>query len=184
MKYIVLIEDIANLPLVAKEYIVLLTFIDRANGTRTLKTKANEFRFSANAKEFREYFGIQYRDNLGDTFKQFYAYLGTFISTSHVRKFDTETKQAIVNKLSHNDGENIDHICCYAAKRNGTYNGIQHHKTPFNRDKTKLLRENLFSLLGSDDTISFCYRKENSINDTEIYFYCAQRYGNIFSNIK
>ena len=38
-------------------------------------------------------------------------------------------------------------------------------------------RESLFNMLGCDDTISFCYRKEHPLNDTEIYTQFAQRYG-------
>lgn len=175
--YIVLFEDIANLQLVAGEYVALLTFIDRTDGTRILQTKANEFHFSAKAKEFREYFGIQYAPNLGDIFKQFYAYFGNFIPEVRVQNFDAETQLAVVNKLSRNDHENVNNLCCYAAKRNGVYNGVQHHRTPFNSDKTKLLRENLFNMLGNDDTISFCYREENPLDDTEICAQFAQRYG-------
>ncbi len=177
VQYIVLFEDIKNLQLVAGEYIALLTFIDRLDGTRIFRTKANVFKFSAKAKDFREYFGIQYAPNLGDILRQFYAYFGQFIPEARIMQFDAETQLAIVNKLSQNDHENINNLCCYAAKRNGVYNGIQYHRTPFNSDKTKLLRENLFNMLGNDDTISFCYREENPLDDTEIYAQFAQRYG-------
>lgn len=175
--YIVLFEDISNLQLVADKYIALLTFIDRADGTRILQTKANEFHFSVNAQEFREYFGIQYAPNLGDIFKQFYIYFGHFIPKIRVQDFDTETLLAVVNKLSKNDHENVNNLCCYAAKRNGKRNGIQCRRTPFNSDKTKLLRESLFNMLGNDDTISFCYREENPLNDVDIYTQFTKRYG-------
>lgn len=175
--YIVLFEDIANLQLVAGEYVALLTFIDRLDGNRIFQTKANEFKFSAKAKEFREYFGIQYSPNLGDIFKQFYNLFGNAVPKFRVQNFDAETQLAVVNKLSRNDHENINSLCCYAAKRNGKYNGVQYHRTPFNSDKTKLLRSSLFNMLGNDDTISFCYREENPLDDTEIYAQFAQRYG-------
>lgn len=169
--YTVLFEDISNLPLTAGDYVVLLTFINRENGNQ-LQTKANEFKFSVGAKEFRKYFGIQFAPNLGNIFKQFYMHFGTFIPEERVKAFDTETQLAMVHKLSQNDHDNENNLCCYAVRRNGIYNGRQHHRTPFNSDKTKLLRENLFNMLGkNDDTISFCYREENPLEDAEI---CAQ----------
>lgn len=176
VQYIVLFEDISNLKLVADGYLVLLTFIDRTDGMRIFQTKANTFKFSAKAQEFREYFGIQYAFNLGDVFQQFYTYFGNFVPTRCIQEFDLETKRAVLNRLSHNDGENINNLCCYAAKRNGVHNGVQYHRTPFNSDKTRLLRNNLFNMLGNDDTISFCYREENPLDDTEIYAQFSQHY--------
>lgn len=175
VQYIVLFEDISNLPLTANSFLVLLTFIDRNDGNRILQTKANEFSFSINAKEFREYFGISYAPNLGDIFKQFYTYFGGFVPTMRVQNFDAETQLAIIHKLNQNDHENVNNLCCYSVKRNGKHNGIQYRRTPFNSDKTKLLRENLYKMLGNDDTISFCYREENPLSDTEIYQQFAQR---------
>lgn len=177
IQYIVLFEDISNLPLVSNKYIVLLTFIDRNNKNHILQTKANLFKFEIDAKKFREYFGIAYTDNLRDIFLDFYSRFNNCIPQTLNQNFDDETKLAVLNKLSRNDKEDANNLCCYAAKRNGIYNGIQHHRTPFNSDKTKLLREDLFNMLGSDDTISFCYRAENPLDDVEIYEKFAQQYG-------
>lgn len=174
--YIVLFEDLANLPLVANGYLVLLSFIDRADGNRILRVKANQYSFQLNAKEFREFFGIAYAPNLGDIFKQFYNCFNNFIPETRILTFDDQTQRAMVNKLSRNDNENISNICCYDARHNGVCNGIQHHRTPFNSDKTKLLRENLFNMLGGDDTISFFYREENPLDDLEIYNNFLRRY--------
>lgn len=167
-QYIVLFEDISNLKLVAGEYVAYLTFIDRTDASRMLKTKANAFKFSAGAKEFREYFGIQYAPNLGDIFQQFYAAFNKFVPPVQAQNFDEEMKQAMVTKLCRNDNENINKLCCYAVKRNIKKNGTQFHRTPFNSDKTKLLRENLFRMFEREDTVSFCYREENPLDDEEI----------------
>ncbi len=176
-EYIVLFEDIENLPLVADEYRVLLTFIDRANENHILQTKANEQKFSIGAKVFREYFGIKYVPNLGDILRQFYAYFGQFIPESRVTQFDHETTSALVKKLSRNDNDNANAQCCYKVIRNGKYNGIQHYRTPFNSDKTKLLRPELFNKLGGDNKISFCYRENNPLTDIEIYEQFMRSYG-------
>lgn len=177
VSYIVLFEDIEHLPLVANNYIVLLTFIDRSDENRILQVKANTYSFDVEAKKFREFFGIQYSPNLGDIFKQFYAYFGQFIPPSRVTKFDNETMRAVVKKLSHNDHDNTKAVCCYKAIRNGIYDGVQHHRTPFNSDKTKLLRPRLFDMLGRDDTISFCYRENDALKDIEIYEQFMRSYG-------
>lgn len=128
--YIVLFEDISNLPLVNGEYIAFLTFIDKSNENRIFQTKANEFKFSAKAKEFREYFNIEYANNLGDIFKQFYSYFGGFIPTLRVKNFDNQTQQAIINQLSRNDHESVNNLCCYAQnvmENMMEYNTIEPH---------------------------------------------------------
>lgn len=176
--YIVVFEDIGNLPLVANEYIALLTFIDQTDGRRILQVKANDYKLLINAKDFREYFGIQYSSNLGDIFRQFYSLFGKCIPTSRVENLDKEAKYAIIKILSHNDKDNANAQCCYKAIRNGIYAGVQHHRTVFNSDKTKLLREELFNLLGrNDDTISFCYREGYPLDDSEICKQFAISYG-------
>lgn len=173
--YIVLFEDIENLKLVSNEYIVLLTFIDRANENHILQVKANQYKFEIAAKRFREFFGIEYAENLGDIFRQFYVNFNNFIPQIANQNFDGETQNAVITKLNRNDNDN--NTCCYAAKRNGKHNGIQCHRTPFNSDKTRLLRRNLFDLLGGDDTVSFCYRAEDSLSDAEICHKFRQQYG-------
>lgn len=177
INYIVLFEDLANLPLTDNGYLVLLTFIDKSDGNRILQTKANQYSFQLNAKEFRKFFGIKYAPNLGDIFKQFYNYFNNFIPQTRILEFDDQAQKAMVNKLSRNDHENVNNTCCYAARHNGKYNGVQYHRTPFNSDKTKLLRADLFDMLGGDDTISFCYREENPLSDLEICKQFHKQYG-------
>lgn len=144
-------------------------YIDKSNENHILQTRANQRSFQISAREFRTFFGIQYAPNLGDIFKQFYNYFGTFIPTTRIQTFDNQTQTAMVNKLSRNDNENVNNIFCYATRHNGCRNGVQCHRTPFNSDKTKLLREGLFNMLGNDDTISFCYREADALSDIEIY---------------
>ena len=69
---------------------------------------------------------IEYANNLGDIFKQFYSYFGGFIPTLRVKNFDNQTQQAIINQLSRNDHESVNNLCCYAAKRNGKHDGEPH----------------------------------------------------------
>jgi hypothetical protein len=69
-----------------------------------------------------------------------------------------------IEQRTHEEGS-----CCYMAKHNGKKaNGEQKNRRAINTAKTKLLRPRLFELLGSDPTISFCYRKEGEKTDAEI----------------
>ena len=175
--YIVLFEDITNLQLIANRYLALLTFIDKADETRILQVKANTYCFEIDAKKFREYFGIEYVQKLGDVFKQFYERFGKAIKKSHLTEFNEQTKQLLVKRLSYNDKDNANAICCYKVIRNGIYDGKQRHRTPFNRDKTKLLRPELYNLFKADDTLSFCYRETAPLSDKEICLQFAKSYG-------
>lgn len=176
-QYIVLFEDIANLGLVANGFEVLLTFIDKADANRTLITKANAYTFEIDARSFREYFGIEYAHNLGDIFRQFYEYFNQAVPQEIAQEYEDEMKRAMVDRLSKNDGVDINNLCCYDVRRNSVVDGRQRHRTPFNSDKTKLLRPNLFNMLGNDNTLSFCYREQDSLDDEEIYAKFAAREG-------
>ncbi|MCR4754324.1 MAG: DUF6037 family protein [Lachnospiraceae bacterium] len=77
--YIVLFEDLNNLSLVNNGFCVLLTFIDTETEERKLSVKANSYHFEFNVREFRDFFGIAYAENLGDVFQQFYARFNNFI---------------------------------------------------------------------------------------------------------
>lgn len=177
ISYIVLFEDIENLRIVPEEYIILLTFIDRADENHVLKVKANQNKFDIDAKNLREFFGIEYGENLGNILRQFYETFNNFVPQTINQNFDVETNNAVINRLSHNDNDDVNNVYCYAARRNGVHKGVQYHRTPFNSDKTRLLRKTLFDLLGGDDTISFYYRDENPLSDSEICDKFRQQYG-------
>ena len=70
----------------------------------------------------------------------------------------------VIDKREHNEG-----FCCYKARHNGKKaNGEQIYRSGKNTAKTKLLRESLFNRIGNDKTISFCYRQENELSDSQI----------------
>ena len=83
-----------------------------------------------------------------------------------------------VAQLSRRDRDDPNAVYCYDARHNGTINGRQKHRTSFNTDKTKLLRESLYNLIGADDdTISFFYSadKNDCCGDLEILEKLRQR---------
>lgn len=64
----------------------------------------------------------------------------------------------MIRLLGGSDSENPDKIYCYAVKRNSKQkDGILEERTPFNDNKTKIIRPSLYERLGDDNNLSFCY---------------------------
>ena len=150
-----------------------LDFLDARNFERHLLVSANAVKLMTDAKELRLFFGIRYKENLGEILEQFAVELGGNIPTAvHSQKSQTE-KNAVVHTLSKRDGDDPGRIYCYAVKRNPTVRdkltGIvrQQRRSPYNDNKTRLLRRTLYKRLGSDDTLSFCYSDDPSKSRTD-----------------
>lgn len=178
-QYIVLFEDIDNLPIQKEKYIAYITFLDRKDITRTLSAKANTYTFKVTAKAFRDFFKIEYGPNLGDIFKTFYRSFNTHMPQSLPALYSNELKQVMAQQLSRNDKENTNKIYCYRIERNPIVDGKQRMRTVFNSDKTKLLRPRLFEVYKSDPTISFYYRESDELSDEEIMENFARRHQEI-----
>lgn len=128
--------------------------------------EANSFRLLIDPKAMREYFGIEYAENLGDILRQFTECLGRCIPIKVPEHISEVEKISMVNSLSLSDAEDHRKIYCKNVKRNT--NGEK--RSEFNSDKAKLLRKGLFEHFKDDKTISFCFsiypEKEN--DDAEI----------------
>lgn len=167
VEYIVLVKRFVGREQRIEEYaLVKLHFIEADNLYHELQVEANSQRLIVEARTLREFFGIEYGDNLGDILKQFTNQLGESIPKKVPEQRTAAEQAALVNSLSRSDAENSNKIYCYGVKRNS--NGGQ--RSEFNSDKTKLLRPDLFRYFENDTSISFCYsddiNKEN--NDSEI----------------
>lgn len=164
--YVVLFEDLDNLSLVNEGYDVLLTFIDCGNEDRRLSVKANSYHFKFNVREFREFFGIEYAENLGDIFQQFYEYFNHYIPTEINAHPTEQERRLIIERLNNNDNDN--NTCCYKLMRNPIVEGKQHYRTPFNDQKARMLKADLYAHFENENTISFCFREENELPTIEI----------------
>ena len=71
-------------------------------------------------------------------------------------------KKAMLSSLSKSDSENPNKLYCYKVKRNP----LGEKRSPFNEDKTKILRPDLFEYFKNDKSISFCYKEEESLEKT------------------
>ena len=124
--------------------------------TDLLEVEANSNRLLIDAKKLREYFGIEYSNNLGDIINQFSNQLGDSIPTNIKMNISDIEKQAMVRSLSISDSEDPEKIYCTMVRRNPEGK----KRSEFNSDKTKLLRCKLFKYFKDDESISFCYSKE------------------------
>ena len=167
-----------------------LDFLDAKNFQRHLLVPANAQKLMTDAKIIREFFDIKYQENLGEILLQFSTWLGKFIPDRvNTQKSQTE-KEAMVYTLSKKDSDDPSRIYCYAVKRNPTVKdrltGIvrQQRRSPYNDNKTRVLRRTLYDRLGSDNTLSFCYSDDptKSRTDEEIVSNWASK--NVERNLK
>ena len=104
---------------------------------------------------------------------QFAVELGGYIPTEvNAGKSQTE-KDAIVHMLSKKDSDDLSRTYFYALKRNpavkDTLTGIvwQQWRSPYNDNKTRVLRRTLYDRSGSDNTLSFCYSDDPAKSRTD-----------------
>ncbi len=148
---------------VRPKYALLKTeFIKVGNSSKSLTIPLNTNGFITDPKTLRQFFEIEYAENLGDILQQFNEYFSKFIPMQ-VNPIKADIlKKSIISSLSHSDSEDPEKIYCFNVRRNS--NG---HRTPFNDNKTKMLRPNLYSRFSYDSTVSFCYSKEKHNERTD-----------------
>ena len=148
--YIVLVKRyVGSVKRISKYALVKLEFMKENDLTDLLEVEANSSKLIIDAETLREYFGIEYSNNLGDIINQFSHQLGDSIPTN------------INTNIS-----DIEKIYCTMVRRNPEGK----KRSEFNSDKTKLLRNDLFKYFKDDESISFCYSKdpEKENNDPTI----------------
>ncbi len=163
IEYIVLVKRFVNNEIRKDKYaLVKLHFMKSDDLSYELELEANSSKLIVDAKILREYFGIAYSENLGDILRQFTTRLGNSIPITVPDEVTEIEKTAMVKSLSRSDSEDPNKIYCNGVKRNS--NG--RHRTPYNSDKTKLLRPGLYKHFSNELNISFCYftdpAKENN----------------------
>ena len=134
----------------------------RANDiSQHLLTEANAGGLLGEAKKIREFFGIEYGENIGDRLRTFYRHLGAFVPKQVPMNINDAQRIAMVTSLSHDDAEDANKIYCYKVRRNPKReNGTNGQRSPFNDNKTRLLRPRLYEKLKDDQTLSFCYSED------------------------
>ena len=137
-EYIVLVKRFVGTEKRKNQYaLVKLQFMKSDDLGDDMQVEANSNGLIIETQKLREYFGIEYADNLGNILKQFTERLGN----------------AIPKTIPTGISEDPNKIYCNKVKRNP--NGGQ--RSEFNADKTKLLRASLFEYFRNDSSISFCF---------------------------
>lgn len=150
------------------KYALLQIDFIKEDGDEHLLVPANAKGLIGDAKTIRCFFNIDYGDRLGDLLKSFYNHLGKQIPSSVPVKVSAAAKKAMIKYLSESDSENPNKIYCYMVKRNPKKaDGTSMTRSPFNDNKTKLLRPDLYHKLSKDKTISFCYSEDESKEKTD-----------------
>ena len=167
IKYVVLVRRfIDNVKKRDPYALVKLDFFKANDLSCTLSAEANSNRILIDARTLREYFGIEYSENLGD------------IPDSVPLQFSELEIGLMIKSLSKSDSEDPNKVYCYKVRRNPK----GQMRTLFNADKTKLRRESLFNYFKDDKSISFCYSTDkNEENDdaTILYNFSSNKFKNM-----
>ena len=159
IEYIVLVKRFVGTETRKSKYaLVKLHFMKSYNLSDDLEVEANTQKLIIDARTLREYFGIEYRENLGDLLRQFTERLGNAIPANMPDHTSELEKSAMVRSLSQSDSEDPSKIYCNKVRRNP--DGML--RSDFNSDKTKLLRPLLYRRFQNDKSISFCYYSDQS----------------------
>lgn len=158
IEYDVLFEDIDNLQKKKNAYAsVRLTFIDITNPNRSYTVEANQCQMFFSPREFREYFGIEYSDNLGDVFKQFYNRFVGFVPAVANEHLNNRQNNEIDRALAQNGTRDPNAIYCYDARRLGVKEGKQMHRSIFISNLTKRKKPDLYAYFEDELTVTFFY---------------------------
>lgn len=149
------------------QYALLQVEILRKNNiNETLTVPVNTNGFMTDARTLREFFNISYSANIGDILSQFNEYFSNFIPTQVNLNKSQDLLDETIRSLSKSDSQDPKKIYCFSIRRNSD----SEKRTPFNSNKSRLLRPNLYIKFKDDCTVSFCYssKKEREKNDGEI----------------
>lgn len=164
IEYIVLVKRFVGTEKRIDKYaLVKLHFMKANNLSDELQVEANVKKLIVDPKKLREYFGIEYRENLGNILQQFTENLGRVIPTKMSENSSKMEKSAMVRSLSKSDSEDPNKIYCNKVRRNR--DGGQ--RSEFNSDKTRLLRQMLFREFCNDKSISFCYYADKEMENDD-----------------
>lgn len=157
IKYVVLVKRfIDNVKKRDPYALVKLDFFKANDLSCTLSAEANSKKILIDTRTLREYFGIEYSENLGDILMQFSKRFGEFIPVSVPLQFSELEVGLIIKSLSKGDSEDPNKVFCYKVRRNPK----GQMRSLYNADKTKILRLPLFNYFKDDKSISFCYSTE------------------------
>lgn len=157
-RYFVLVQRYLPLEVIPDYQLVKLTFVDGHDTSRVLATSANTRTIAASAREIREYFGIEYSENLGEIVRQFCEQLGRSVPLRLPSVLGAEEGAVVLSQLNRSSGEDEQKVHCFDVRRNGTRpDGRPNQRSFLNSQKTEMLRPALYAALKADENLSFFY---------------------------
>ena len=120
------------------------------------------------AQTLREFFGIEWVENLGDILHQFTEQFGKWIPVE-IKDLSEGQKKAVVRQLGISDAsDDPDKIYCIDVRRSGTRaDGSLKERSPFNSQKSEFLRPELYAKFKDDLNLRFCYSVDPSAEKTD-----------------
>ena len=165
--YVVLVKLYQSHEVKEDEWALLkVEFLKAHDINDNLVVEANVQKLLIDTRTLREYFGIEWSENLGDIVRQFYEHFAQFIPDKVDLSKSDLFKKAMNKSLSESDSEDPNKIYCYSVRRNPD----NETRSIFNDNKSRLLRPKLYEKFMADNTVSFCYSpsKEKNKSDDEI----------------
>ena len=120
------------------------------------------------AQTLREFFGIEWVENLGDILHQFTEQFGEWIPVD-IKDLSEGQKKAVVRQLGISDAsDDPDKIYCIDVRRTGKRtDGSLKVRSSFNSQKSEFLRPELYAKFKDDLNLSFYYSIDPSEEKTD-----------------
>lgn len=164
VNYVVLVKLYQAHEIKENRYSLLrVEFLKTKNINDNLIVPANARELLTDARTLREYFGIEWSNNLGNILRQFSEHFAQFIPDKVGSSKSNIFKVAMTKSLSESDSEDPRKIYCYAVRRNHN-NGT---RSVFNDNKSRLLRPKLYEKFMDEHTVSFCYSLNSKREKTD-----------------
>lgn len=156
--YYVTVTDYINSPKPDDYALVHLCFMRKSDIADSLSVPANQNGLMVDAQTLREFFGIEWADNLGDLLHQFTEQFGEWIPVE-IKDLSEGQKKAVVRQLGISDAsDDPDKIYCIDVRRTGKKgDGSLKKRSPFNSQKSEFLRPELYAKFKDDSNLSFYY---------------------------
>ncbi|GGG07027.1 hypothetical protein GCM10010912_59590 [Paenibacillus albidus] len=151
-----------------KYALVKLEFLRQSDLNSSLQVEANSNALFVDTKTLREYFKIEYNENLGDILQQFKKCFSRFIPIEVIEDKSDDQLRVIVASLSKSDSENPNKVYCYRVRRNGyKSDGTLAQRSYYNDNKSRILRPFLYQKLKDEKNISFCFSEQENEQNTD-----------------
>ncbi len=148
--------------------LVKLEFLRRIDVSSSLQVEANSSGLLVDAKTLREYFNIEFSENIRSILQQFNENFSRFIPVEVMDNKSNDQLSVMVSSLSRDDSENPKKVYCFKVRRNGIKsNGELAQRSDYNDNKARILLPGLYPKFKDDKNISFCFSENENDKKTD-----------------